>query len=342
MTVTQSQQQAVAARGNVLVVAGAGTGKTHTLVERCLNCLIHEQPRVSISEILMVTFTEKAAAEMRQRIRKSIEQQAEKNPAEIHWAEQLALFEAAHIGTLHSFCFRLVRQNFYALKLDPQLTVLSAEEAALHAKDALDEILQRHYSGKTSNAKAVQKLIQIQGRGSDFAIRKLILKIHHYTQTLPNPQQWFENQMAMFAAQKPDHWETWLVEGVSEWKKEWLAELETRKAQAAVCAAMEKLPLKPSRADCAAMLTQILAAEENSPPEKKSPDAKLLKTFFVEAAFLGSLAAVGDQTDPLAEDWNWVREQMVALLSLAQEFGTEFSQLKRELGVLDLIGRAHV
>src|SRR6185369_7530306 len=142
MNVTYNQQRAVLSRGNVLVIAGAGTGKTRTLVERCVNCLLEEKPRVGIDEILMVTFTEAAAAEMRERIRKAIEQQAEENPSDIHWAEQLALFETAHIGTLHSFCFRLVQQNFYALKLDPQLAVLSAEEAALQAKGALDKILQ--------------------------------------------------------------------------------------------------------------------------------------------------------------------------------------------------------
>ena len=62
---TPSQRQAVAARGNVLVMAGAGTGKTHTLVERCLHCLCAEQPPASLEEILVVTFTEAAAAEMR-------------------------------------------------------------------------------------------------------------------------------------------------------------------------------------------------------------------------------------------------------------------------------------
>ena len=70
---TPSQRQAVAAHGNVLVMAGAGTGKTHTLVERCLYCLCSEQPPASLEEILVVTFTEAAAAEMRQRLRERLE-----------------------------------------------------------------------------------------------------------------------------------------------------------------------------------------------------------------------------------------------------------------------------
>src|SRR5439155_15601166 len=68
MNLTSAQQEAIGARGNVLVIAGAGTGKTRTLVERCLSCLLDEKHPASLDEILMVTFTEAAAAEMRQRI----------------------------------------------------------------------------------------------------------------------------------------------------------------------------------------------------------------------------------------------------------------------------------
>src|SRR6185436_5511097 len=104
MSLTPAQLKAVAAKGNVLVVAGAGTGKTRTLVERCLNCLIEGIPPLSLDQILMVTFTEAAAAEMRQRIRERLEDELSKHPDNLRWHEQLALFDTAHIGTLHSFC----------------------------------------------------------------------------------------------------------------------------------------------------------------------------------------------------------------------------------------------
>ena len=75
---TPSQQKAVAARGNVLVMAGAGTGKTHTLVERCLDCIGNE--RAALDEILVVTFTEAAAAEMKQRLRRVLEEKSRRKP----------------------------------------------------------------------------------------------------------------------------------------------------------------------------------------------------------------------------------------------------------------------
>src|ERR1035438_7594379 len=124
---TESQLKAVRARGNVLVMAGAGTGKTHTLVERCLDCIGNE--RAALDEILIVTFTEAAAAEMKQRLRRVLEEKSREPPGDSHWNEQLALFDAAHIGTLHGFCFKLVREHFYELGLDPQPAVLDEGEA---------------------------------------------------------------------------------------------------------------------------------------------------------------------------------------------------------------------
>src|SRR5271157_4879267 len=91
-SLTPAQRQAVTARGNVLVMAGAGTGKTHTLVERCLHCLCQEQPPASLGEILVVTFTEAAAAEMRRRLREQLEEKSRAEPDDPRWAEQLALF----------------------------------------------------------------------------------------------------------------------------------------------------------------------------------------------------------------------------------------------------------
>src|SRR3954453_5663064 len=116
MTLTPTQQSAISASGNVVVIAGAGTGKTRTLVERCLQCLLHSPSPADLSEILVVTFTEAAAAEMRHRLRDRLQERADASASETRAAQQLALFETAHIGTLHSFCLELVRRHFYLLE----------------------------------------------------------------------------------------------------------------------------------------------------------------------------------------------------------------------------------
>jgi len=228
---TPSQRQAVTARGNVLVMAGAGTGKTHTLVERCLHCLCAEQPPASLEEILVVTFTEAAAAEMRRRLREQLEEKLRAAPDEPRWTEQIALFDTAHIGTLHGFCLKLVREHFHELGLDPQLAVLDEGEARLLADETLDEELQEHYAGQNELAEAVQKLIQIYGGGRDQAIRHLVLRLHNYAQTRPDADGWLARQIETFSAPEPVVWKTWLLDAISGWCDEWLPVLQNLKAE---------------------------------------------------------------------------------------------------------------
>ena len=294
MSLTSTQQQAIAARGNVLVVAGAGTGKTRTLVERCLHCLVEEQPPVSLDEILIVTFTEAAAAEMRQRIRARLEEERQQHLNDPRWQEQLALFETAHLGTLHSFCLQLVREHFYQLELDPQLAVMPDEEARLLAVDTLTELLQKHYAGRGKAAEAVQRLIQSQGRGSDKPIRELVRRLHNYSQTLPDPAGWFEAQLAMFSSPEPLAWRKWLAEAIAEWCQRWLPRLKAtttgNELAAGCCDALEALAKScQDGGRPAAILETLTQVATNCPRGKKTAWLEPLKVFLDEATFLYSL-----------------------------------------------------
>lgn len=340
MSLTAAQQEAISARGNVLVVAGAGTGKTRTLVERFLGCLLAEKPRTSIEEILVVTFTEAAAAEMRLRIRGRLEQERQRNDHEAAWwQEQLALFETAHIGTLHSFCFQLVREHFYQLELDPQLAVLSQEEARLLAAETLDGLLGRHYSGQDPSAEAVQQLIRVQARGWDKPIRALVLRVHHYAQTLPDPKAWLDERLAHFATAEPRIWRDWLLDALGAWPQEWLPALDLvshSNPVAAQCAeALRKIQIAPSPAAPADVLEEITHARMNSTRGKKAAWLDPLKEFFAEADFLASLVCASSGQEPLAEDWGWVRGHMSSLLELSRQFTQTFGEAKRELGAVD-------
>jgi ATP-dependent helicase/nuclease subunit A len=361
-SLTPSQRQAVAARGNVLVMAGAGTGKTHTLVERCLHCLCAEQPPASLEEILVVTFTEAAAAEMRRRLREQLEEKLRDAPDEPRWAEQLALFDTAHIGTLHSFCYKLVREHFHELGLDPQLAVLDAGEARLLADETLGEELQAHYAGQDELAGAVQNLIQIYGGGRDQAIRQLVLRLHHYAQTRPDADGWLARQIGKFASAAPDEWRGWLLDGIQAWRDEWLPVLENlgtpgtaparsssrgERAEPVLGAPsanekaieladiLRRFSKNISRGTAAEILEQIISADGNWPAKRKTVLRKPLEDLFDDAKFLASLATVKNGNDPLAEDWDWVRGPMSALVRLTQNFSARFAARKRDDGVLD-------
>jgi ATP-dependent helicase/nuclease subunit A len=261
-SLTPSQQEAVAARGNVLVMAGAGTGKTHTLVERCLDLICND--RVSLDEMLIVTFTEAAAAEVRERLREGLGKAAAKAPSDMHLPEQLALFDAAHIGTLHSFCFKLVREHFHALGLDPQLAVLDEAQSRLLADEILEEQFQSHYeyvpqvskpavspiskSASRPNADSAgsnqfdvpspegfadnfQELITVYGNGRDDTIRALVLRLHHYVQTRADAESWLQRQIEGFSSAEPAQWRVWYLQAVQQWRDEWLAILKDLRAE---------------------------------------------------------------------------------------------------------------
>jgi ATP-dependent helicase/nuclease subunit A len=296
---TPSQSAAVAARGNVLVMAGAGTGKTHTLIQRCLACLRDEG--AALDEILVVTFTEAAAAEMRQRLRRALEEASVANPADTHILEQLALFDTAHIGTLHSFCLKLAREHFYELGLDPDLAVLETGEAHLRAQETLEAELQRHYGGESEFDLAVQSLIQIHGGGRDEPIRALILRLHHYAQTRPDAEGWLVAQSAHFAAPTPAVWQEWLLGAIGNWRTEWLPRLEQLRAENPKAAEMldilRRLPFSFTREEAADLLEKIRAAGEVWPSGKKTMLAKPLKPLLADTSFLLSLARVKESME---------------------------------------------
>lgn len=334
MKPTPAQLEAISARGNVLVVAGAGTGKTRTLVDRCLHCLLEEKPPPSLDEILMVTFTEAAAAEMRQRIRQRLEEERARQPDNPRWHEQLALFDTAHIGTLHGFCLQLVRGHFYerGLELDPQLTVMSEEEARLLADETLDTMLRSHYGKQDAAAEAVQQLVQVQGRGWDKPVRALVLKVHYYAQTLPNPGAWLDEQERRFANPDPDLWREWLPQARELWRADWspaLGRLAPDNRLATVCSKL----LNPGKRSSTP--EELAAACDAVATGLKMSPGKSLEKFCEDAQFLASLSMANGRPDALAEDWNWARQPMRALVGLAREFGEAFASAKRELGALD-------
>ena len=336
---TPSQRRAVDVRGNVLVLAGAGTGKTKTLVERCLDCL--ERDGAQLDELLVVTFTEAAAAEMRERLRKKLEEKIATQPDDERWQEQLAWFDLAHIGTLHSFCLKLVREHFYELKLDPHLTMLDEGEARQLADETLDEQFVAHYEGKTDFSPAVQELIQIHGGGRDENIRKLLLRLHHYSQARPDAAGWLLEQLQIFSASEPADWRQWLLTALEDWRDEWLPVLESLKGEnekaAELTGILSRLQKSHSRETAAAVLEQIASADLTAsyPRGKAGKLRPALGSIFDEAQFLLSLAVVKNGADPLAEDWSWIRGSMETLLRLAQEFAGKFSKRKLADGVLD-------
>jgi ATP-dependent helicase/nuclease subunit A len=161
MELTKTQQLAVKATGkNILVSAGAGTGKTRVLVERFLHFVTTGQ--VPVTEILALTFTEKAANEMKSRIQTRL--------AELGLELARRELESAYISTIHAFAARLLREHPVEAGVDPDFRVIEAEESDLLKEQALDEVIETHCEG----ASDAFELLRVYGEP---AIRGGLVKV---------------------------------------------------------------------------------------------------------------------------------------------------------------------
>ena len=187
MTWTESQKKVIDRRErNILVSAAAGSGKTAVLVERIIQKIT--QDKVDIDKLLIVTFTNAAAAEMRERIRDAIEKKLEEEPEDIHLQRQFTLVHNAQITTIDSFCLYVIRNYFYKIDLEPNFRVADEGELSLLRSDVLGKLLEAHYA---AGEEAFLSFVAGYGSAkSDQAIQDMILKMYAYAQSYPWPDEW--------------------------------------------------------------------------------------------------------------------------------------------------------
>ena len=328
---TPDQQAAVEAHGDTLVVAGAGAGKTGTLVERCIRLLLDGEHPVAVSKILVVTFTEAAAAEVRKRIREELERIAITEPKNDWVQEQIADLDTAHICTLHSFCLALLRDNFYALEMDPAVAVLPGEQAEMLFHEVFEQALNEHFAGKHDFSGAVQAVMRSHFRGWEKPLREFIRKLHHYTQTRPGPEAWFAKQIEQLLGDGVPMWRRWYEEAVEEWCAWWapyLASLPVENENARHCAELLQAALKTRDL---AVIEAVLARRDCWPKGKKTAHGAAFGAFFEEAEFLDSLR----EAQALEMDWEWNAGPLLVLLRFAQQFSERYKEAKRGRGVVD-------
>ena len=144
---TDDQQRVIDSRGgNLLVSAAAGSGKTAVLVERIIQMISHGEHPLSIDQLLVMTFTNAAAAEMRERIGAAIDRKLAEEPENEHLWLQAALVPQAQITTIDSFCQYVIRNYFHQIDLDPSFRIGDEGELKLLKGDVVRELLEDHYA----------------------------------------------------------------------------------------------------------------------------------------------------------------------------------------------------
>ena len=165
MNWTPDQQKAIDARGGTLIVsAAAGSGKTAVLVERCIRRLTDTENICSADELLIVTFTRAATAEMRSRLAEAVAKKLREDPTNEHLQTQQMLLPSAQICTIDSFCGNLVRENFEQLGLSPDFRMLDETEVSVLQQAALEEVLEGLYAEQDPD---FLKLVELLATGRD-------------------------------------------------------------------------------------------------------------------------------------------------------------------------------
>ncbi len=186
---TQEQQKVIELRKrNILVSAAAGSGKTAVLVERIIAMLTRDESPASVDELLIVTFTEAAAAEMKERIRDAIERTLAEQPENEHLKQQATLIHSAMITTIHSFCLSVIRDHFHAIDLDPGFRVGEEGELKLLRREVLTDILEEKYQEGEQNF--LDFVMGYGGNRNDKRLEDLILKIYEFSRSDPDGEGW--------------------------------------------------------------------------------------------------------------------------------------------------------
>lgn len=197
-TWTDDQWKAIMAKGqDTLVAAAAGSGKTAVLVERMINKIISLDDPINVDELLVVTFTNASAAEMRHRISEALEKAIDTNPTSKHLRKQLSLLNRASISTLHSFCLEVIRKYYYKIDCDPGFRIADETEAQLLRDEAMEELFETEY-GKEGNDRFYALVDTFSNDRSDAALQDIVRELYDFARSNPSPSEYLQTIVDMY------------------------------------------------------------------------------------------------------------------------------------------------
>ena len=195
MNWTKEQESAIYKKdSNILVAAAAGSGKTAVLVERIIQKILKYE--IDIDKLLVVTFTNAAASEMRERVLEAIYKKLDEEPENENLQKQVVLLGKSNICTIHSFCLDVIKNNFFEIDLSANFRIGSEEEIELLKQEVLEEVFEKLYE---SENKEFAKLVDTYtGYRGDEPLKEIIFKIYDFIQSAPFPKAWLEEKVNNF------------------------------------------------------------------------------------------------------------------------------------------------
>lgn len=189
---TPGQAKAIKERDkNIIISAAAGSGKTRVLVDRVINLMLDE--KVPIDKMIIVTFTNKASIEMKDRIRQALEDQIENDISNKFLKDQLKLLKHAHIQTLHSFASDMLREYFYYFEnLSPNFSIISENANVILKEEAIDEVFDEEYAKKSPDFHNF--IHNFATSRNDRAAKSIILKTYDKLTSQIDPIAWLDSK----------------------------------------------------------------------------------------------------------------------------------------------------
>ena len=171
-----------------------GSGKTAVLVERIINRILKD--KIDIDKILVVTFTNAAASEMRERILIAIDKKIEEEPENTFLQRQIILLSKANICTIHAFCLEVIRNNFYELDIPANIRIADSSEIELLKQDVIEDLFEEKYLNQDEGF--IKLINTYTGYRDDDSLKEIILSLYKYIQSDPFPKDWIKEKVEMY------------------------------------------------------------------------------------------------------------------------------------------------
>ena len=362
---TPSQLAAMSVRGCALLVsAGAGSGKTRVLTERVLRAVCDSEQPVDLDRFLVISFTRAAAGELRGRLMEELAARLAADPGNPRLRRQSALCSRAQIGTIHSFCAQLLRENCQAAGLAPDFKILDEQRADAMKAAALDRVLERCYE-EPESLPGFLALADTAGEGrDDRGLVELVLTLHSRMQCHARPALWAEEQTRLLHSGAADAGETPWGRELLDWAKA-LTDFHAAELEALIPEMDEDERVRAAYADHFAELADLLRALSRCftrgwdsavealpfraprlPVLRKPPELELIdrlkacRTRCLEN--MKKLSAVfSAPSAELLEDMAGTAPAMEALLQLTLRFDRAYTADKRSRALVDYADLEH-
>lgn len=358
---TDEQKSAIEYRGkkNVLLAAAAGSGKTAVLVERIIQKIKDKKNPVSVSDLVVLTFTEAAASEMKRKIQRAIKEALKEDPENLHLKQQSLLVASASISTVDAFCKAKLSEYVHLTDLPADFSVMPQPETALVLKASVEKVMEKYYQN-AHRLSSFRELCESLGSAkSDANLRKIITEIFLFSESMPYPAEWLCKSAKIY---KPGE------NGENFCRKEVLAKLcgdiksaaqlcfdtafslpeehkyyifytEETKKLIDLVEAFEKSGFKTDGED---ILTHKFPAkvrvQKTYPQEEKKAD--LLRELYMKSTdtLKGILRAESLETPELKKE---MYQRIKTLKNIVLAVGREFKRQKRAKGYLDFSDLEH-